>query len=412
VIIIVILAELFGPWYINNHMVLPPERQVAANWCFQFSLFNFCMKLITIPYDASIVAHERMKAFAYVGLIQGLGTLAISYLVYLEAFDRLVFYAMMLTILQFCIRIAYQIYCRKNFEECTYSFKFDKPLFKNMLSYSSWQFIGNGAVILKKQGVNVILNYFFGPIVNAARGISNQVDAAVEQFAHNFMVAMNPQITKSYACGDTKNMVSLVFWGARLSYFMVFILSLPIIINAKYILGIWLKNVPDYAVIFTQLTLIARLSVSLSRPLVMAQNATGDVKKYQLTVGIIQLLHFPMSFVVLYLGCQPESFLFVTFVGNIVVLLFSMYVLSSTIPDFDFVFFLKDVCMRCLLVTVLSAVLPFWVEQYTPYVFWGFLLNIFVCIFSSLFFIIMFGCKASEREIMLRKVICLIKRKK
>lgn len=216
-IIVAVLSEVIGIWYVNNIMVLPPERLTAANWCFQFSIFNFCMNLITVPYNASIIAHEKMRTFAYIGLIQGFAQLGISFLVFFEPFDRLVFYALLLMILQFVIRYTYQVYCRKHFKECRFRFVLDKPLLRHMFSYSLWHLIGNGAAVLKNHGVNLVLNFFFGPTVNAAKGIANQVDHAVGQFVGNFMMAMNPQITKSYAKEDYSYMFSLVNKGARFS---------------------------------------------------------------------------------------------------------------------------------------------------------------------------------------------------
>ena len=207
-IIVAILSEAIGVWYVNNVMVLPPERLTAANWCFQFSVFNFCMNLITVPYNASIIAHEKMKAFAYVSIFQGLAQLGISFMVYYEPFDRLVFYAFMLMCLQFLIRYMYQVYCRKHFEECHYRFVLDKPLLKHMFGYSLWHLVGNGASVLKNHGVNLVLNFFFGPAVNAACGLANHVDRSVNQFASNFMMAMNPQIGNVFA-GSARNKETL-----------------------------------------------------------------------------------------------------------------------------------------------------------------------------------------------------------
>lgn len=395
--IVAVLAELLGVWYVNNIMVLPPDRLEAANWCFQFSVFNFCMNLITVPYNASIVAHEKMKAFAYVSIYQGLAILAISFLVSWSPIDRLVFYAFMLLVVQFTVRYAYQVYCRRNFQECTYIRVFDKPLFKNMLSYSVWHLVGNGAWVLKGHGVNIVLNLFFGPAINAARAVANQVDGAVNQFSQNFMMAMNPQITQSYSRGELKNMFQLVNRGSRFSFYLLFILGLPVIINADYILHIWLKEVPPHTVAFVQLTLISMMITSVSRSLMIAQNATGDVRNYQLVVGGILLLNLPLSYLFLCIGMIPEIVVFVSIVVEILAFIARMYMLPFTIKDFKPRLFLQDVILKCCIVVFLAAPIPTLVYIYLPENFHTFILNVCVCILSSLVVIYYVGCNANER---------------
>jgi O-antigen/teichoic acid export membrane protein len=408
--IVAVLSEVIGVWYVNNVMVLPPERLDAANWCFQFSVFNFCMNLITVPYNASIVAHERMKAFAYVSIYQGLAILAIAFLVSWSPIDRLVFYAFMLFVVQFTVRYAYQVYCRRNFQECTYSRVFDKPLFKHMLSYSLWHFVGNGASLLKGHGVNLVLNFFFGPAVNAARGIANQVDHAVNQFSSSFMMAMNPQITQSYARGEMKNMFQLVSRGSRFSFYLLFMLALPVIINAEYILHIWLKEVPAHTVAFVQLTLISMMISSVSRPLITAQNATGNVKNYQLVVGGILLLNLPLSYLFLFFGMTPEIVVVVSIVVEILAFLARMYMLPFTIKEFKPLLFLRDVIFKCFAVILFAVPVPALTYLYLPENFSTFILNVFVCILSSGLVIYCIGCKSNER-VMLMSVVRKIKNK-
>lgn len=402
-IVVAVLSEAIGIWYVNNVMVLPPERLTAANWCFQFSVFNFCMNLITVPYNASIIAHERMKAFAYIGLFQGVAQLGISFLVFFEPFDRLVFYALLLMILQFLIRIMYQVYCRKHFEECHYRFVVDKPLLKHMFSYSLWHLVGNGASVMKNHGVNLVLNYFFGPSVNAARGLANQVDGAVNQFVGNFMMALNPQITQSYAKGETKYALYLVDKGSKFSFYLVFVLSLPIIVNAHFIMSIWLKEVPEYTVIFTQLTLIVMLFSALSKPLITAQNATGNVRDYQLIVGGINLLNLPGSFVCLYLGCRPQSVVIVAIVVEIMAFMARVYMLPKTIPSFNPLSFLWNIGLKCLMVACLAAIPAFLVDYYLPESFGTFVLNILFCLSVSSVIIFFGGCTYNERALILSK---------
>ena len=398
-IIVAVLAEAIGVWYVNNVMVLPANRLEAANWCFQFSVFNFCMNLITVPYNASIIAHEKMKAFAYVSIFQGLAQLGISFMVYFEPFDRLVFYALMLMLLQFLVRYIYQVYCRKHFKECHYRFVVDKPLLKHMFSYSLWHLVGNGASVLNGHGVNLALNFFFGPTVNAARGLANHVDGAVNQFASNFMMAMNPQITQSYSRGDLKDMFQLVNRGSRFSFYLLFILALPVIINADYILHLWLKEVPAHTVAFVQLTLISMMITSVSKSLMTAQNATGNVRNYQLVVGGILLLNLPLSFLFLYFGMIPEIVVVIAIVVEILAFLARMYMLPFTIKEFRPFFFIRDVILKCLVVVVLAVPIPTLIYICFPETFYTFILNVCVCILCSAVVIYYIGCNANERAI-------------
>lgn len=403
-IIVAVLSELIGVWYVNNVMVLSPERLTAANWCFQFSIFNFCMNLITVPYNASIIAHEKMKVFAYIGLFQGIAQLGISFLVYFEPFDRLVFYALMLMILQFLIRYMYQVYCRKHFDECHYRFILDKPLLKHMFSYSLWHLIGNGSAIMKNHGVNLVLNYFFGPAINAARGIANQVDGAVNMFVSNFMMAMNPQITKSYARGDTSYMFNLINKGSRFSFYLLLFLSLPIIINANFILNIWLKDVPPYTVAFSQLTLVAMLISSISRPLITAQNATGNVRNYQVVVGGIELLNLPISYICLHIGMLPTSVVLVSIFVNIIALGARLIMLPYTLKGFKPSIFIKDVVIRCLMVSVIASIVPFALYRTQSNELFSFILSIVICFLFSLLAVFYVGCSKVERTVVVNQI--------
>ena len=403
-IIVFILAEVIGVWYVNNVMVIPVERLTAANWCFQFSVFNFCMKLITVPYNASIIAHEKMKAFAYVSIYQGLAILVVSFIVNYEPFDRLVYYAFLLLCVQFSVRSAYQIYCRRNFVECVYRRVFDKPLLMKMLSYSVWHLVGNGASVLKTHGVNIVLNLFYGPAVNAAKGLASQVDSAVNQFVGNFMMAMNPQITQSYAKGDLKYMFQLICKGSRLSFYLIFILSLPIIVNTHYILGLWLKKIPDYTVIFTQLTLLVMIFASLSKTLITAQNATGNVRNYQLVVGGINLLNLPISYVCLYLGGNPEIVVIVAICVEAIAFLTRIFMLPFTIPEFNTISYLCEVGIRCLLVCVIAYPIPYVLHGMMSENFMSFVINVVVCFLVSIVTVLYVGCNKGERELLYSNV--------
>ena len=234
--IIILLAETIGIWFLNIKMNIPEVRMEAANWVFQFSILTFAINLISVPYNASIIAHEKMSAFAYISILEAVGKLTIAYLITISPIDKLIFYAILMCAVALVVRLTYGNYCKRHFSECTYHFSWDKLLLKQMFGFAGWNFIGASSAILRDQGGNVVINLFCGPTVNAARGIAFQVNNAVNQFVTNFMTALNPQITKSYASGDKEYMMTLIFQGARLSFYMLFLLSLPILVNTHYIL--------------------------------------------------------------------------------------------------------------------------------------------------------------------------------
>jgi O-antigen/teichoic acid export membrane protein len=403
-LIILILTESIGVWYINNVMVLPADRLVAANWCFQLSIFSFCLNLVTVPYRASIVAHERMQAFAYVSIIEGSAKLIIAFVIIYNPFDRLVYYALLSFLLSNIIRLIYQTYCRRTFEECKYKFMLDKEMLKNMFGYSVWQFVGNTSAILKTQGVNILLNLYFGPVVNAARGVANQVNNAIHNFAGNFMMALNPQITQSYSAGNLKYSFSLVNRGARFSYYILFILSLPVIINANYIMHLWLTKVPDYSVTFVQLILIEMMITSISRTLITLQSATGNIRNYQLIVGGILLLNLPLCYVMLELGFSPVIVVFVSLFVEALAILARMYMIPFTIPEFKPWSYVRSVLLNILIVSIIASVLPVALHILTEENLLNVLLNIVFAICTSTLCVFYIGCSKHERTKILEAV--------
>ena len=402
-VVIFVLAEIVGIWYINNMMVIPYPRLIAANWCFQFSVFSFCMNLICVPYNATIIAHEKMRAFAYVSIGQGIAILGVSFAIYYEPFDRLIFYALLLMVVQLCILISYRIYCKNNFHECRICRAFDKTLLHNMLSYSFWHLIGNGATVLKTHGVNLVLNLFGGPTVNAARGLATQVDNAVNQFSGNFMMAINPQITQSYAKGDIKYMLNLVYKGSYFSFYLIFLLSLPIMINSKYLMSLWLKEVPEYTVIFTQLALIVTVIASLSRPLVTAQNATGNVRNYQIAIGGIQLLNLPLSYLALWLGYSP-FIVVVAIIVEFVSFLARIFMLPKTLLYFRPYNYLKNVGFKCLFVAICAAPIPILAFVLLEEGFLSLFVNVIICLSCCIISVLFVGCDTNERNFFYSKI--------
>ena len=406
-VLIIVLAEAVGVWFLNVKMNIPDARMAAANWVFQFSILTFAINLVSVPYNATIIAHELMSAFAYISILEAIGKLAIAFLIVISPIDKLIFYAILMCAVALVIRFAYGIYCKKHFEECTYHFIFDKELLKRMFGFAGWNFIGATSAVLRDQGGNVVINLFCGPAANAARGIAFQVNTAISGFVTNFMTALNPQITKSYAAGDRKYMMTLIFQGARLSFYMLLLLSLPVLIDTHYILGLWLKIVPDHAVLFVQLVLVFAMSESISNPLITAMLATGHIRNYQLVVGGLQMMNLPVSYILLRMGMFPEVVIVVAIVISQCCLAARLLMLRGMI-GLSVRKYMKKVYINVLVVTVIAAIFPFLLAISLDESFLNFILLCFVALICTGITIYYVGCDKTERQFVLNKLHTII----
>ena len=402
-LVVLILAETVGLWFLKNHINISESRMNAAIWVYQFSIFAFVVDIISVPYNASIIAHEHMKAFAYVGILEVILKLVVVFLLPVFEFDKLKFYAILIFSIMVIIRFVYGYYCKSHFEECRYKFYWDKNLFKSIASFAGWNFIGTSSYILMTQGVNILLNLFFGVVVNAARGIASQVQNAIWSFITNFMTALNPQITKSYASGDYNQMFRLVNQGTRFSFYLMCIISIPILIEAETILSIWLKTVPDYAVVFVRLSLLFSLSQTLSNTLVTAMLATGDIKMYQIIVGGIQMLNLPLSYLALKAGFPPQSTLVVAIAISVGLLLFRLKLLRKKI-EFSIRFYLLNILGNVSLVFIASSMLPLLCLYYMEPGIVRLLTTSFISVISTLVSIFYLGLKTKERQMIKTKI--------
>lgn len=408
--IVLVLAETVGLWFLNSKMVIPESRMYAANWVYQLSLLTFVINLISIPYNAAIIAHERMSAFAYISIFEAISKLIVAYCIIISPIDRLILYAIMLATIAIIIRLIYGVYCKKSFEECTYHFIYDHDLLKQMFGFAGWNFIGASSALLRDQGGNIVINLFCGPAVNAARGIAFQVNAAINSFVGNFMTALNPQITKSYASGDCQYMMTLLFQGARLSYYILLLLSLPIIVNTHYILQLWLGQVPEHTVLFVQLVLIFGMCESISSPLITAMLATGKIRNYQLVVGGCQMMNLPVSYILLRLGAIPEMVFIVAIVISQLCLATRLYMLRELIglKARDFI---KRVYINVVVVTILSAVIPFALASTFEDNIGSFIMLCVVAVSSTSLVEFYVGCTARERQFVVSKVKTIFRKK-
>lgn len=357
-VLIIIIAEAVGIWFLNAKMNIPADRMVAANWVFQCAILTFVLNLLSVPYNAAIIAHEKMSAFAYISVVEVTLKLIIVYMLTISPFDRLKTYAVLLLLVGAIIRFVYGYYCKRHFEECTYHFILDKPVLKEMTGFAGWNFLGNGAYMLNTQGVNILMNLYFGVAVNAARGVATQVDAALKQFVNNFTTAVNPQITKSYAQGDLDYMHKLVCRSAKFSAFLMMFFAVPIILETNTILTIWLKTVPDYAVIFLQWIIISSfMDTVLANSLVTSMFATGKIKRYQIIVTTVGCLVFPLSWIAFKLGFEPQVGYILYFIIYTILLFVRLYLLKDMVK-LPVMMYVREVLYKLAPVIVVGFAIP------------------------------------------------------
>ncbi len=355
---IILLVETVGIWFLYNKMVIPTERLDAAMWVLQISILTTVIAIMSFPYNADIIAHERMSAFAYISIIEVSLKLGIVFLLQLFAsYDKLILYALLIAVVQLLICFSYKCYCNKHFVESKYNLVFDKALFKEMLSFAGWNLWGNLAAILFTQGLNMLLNTFFGPVVNAARGIAVQVQSAVSQFSHNFQTAINPQITKTYASGQLEDMHKLVFRSSKFTFMLLLILCLPIIIETPFILNLWLEEVPDYTSIFLRIILVTTIIDASANSLMVSAAATGEVKKYQSIIGGILLSIVPISYWVLKLGGQSWTVFMVHLFVCCIAFVTRLFIIKPMI-NLNIASFFSKVLIRCMFVVSLAILMP------------------------------------------------------
>ena len=395
-LIVLLLAETVGLWILNTQLTIPVVKMQAANWVYQFSIFAFIITILYVPYYSIIIAHERMNVFAFVSIIEVVLKLFITFLVAWSGSDKLKLYAILIFCVSLVIGIFYRLYCKSHFAESRFNLFWDKKLFKKMSSFASWNLLGVFAGITYGQGVNLLLNVFFGPVVNAARGIAYQVQGAVNAFVTNFQVAVNPPITKSYASGDIDYMHSLIFSASKYSFYLLLMLSLPLLLETEFILQLWLKAVPEYTAIFTSLVLIDILICSLSASLQTTAQASGNVKLYQTIVSGILLLNLPLSYILLKLGYAPQTTFIVSIITSLGALIARLIVLKIII-SFPVKKFVTNVVYKVIVVSILGSIIPYYISIQSTKSIMHFFLVVMVSIISVGSTIWLLGISQSEK---------------
>lgn len=403
-VVVVLLAEVVGVWFLNTQMNIAPERIFAANWVFQFAVFSFVVTLISVPFNAAIIAHEKMKAFAYVGVLEAILKLLIAYALYISNIDKLITYAFLLFMVSVIIRVVYGRYCSKNFTECVYTFIFDKKLLREMLNFATWNFISGTAYVFNTQGLNILSNMFFGVTVNAARGIATQVDSVTKTFVYNFTTAVKPQIVKSYSSNEHEYMCKLVCLGAKYSYFLMFALALPFIFEPDVILKLWLKNVPQHAGNFVRLTMIVSLICLLGDTMYTLILAIGKLRRYMIYETLISIFVFPVTYI-FYVWKFSAEVAYIVFATAYFILIFVRLLYLNSVEGFSIRQFMVQVFKPVLTVSFFSCVLPLiYKNLFASNTFGSFIISILICELSFVVFTFMIGLSANERLYVIRKI--------
>lgn len=403
-LIILILGETIGLWFVLNKLQTPENRMTAALWVYQFSIFSFVLNIISIPYNAIIIAHERMKAFAYISIIDAVLKLLIVYLLIVIPFDKLIVYAILFFCIQLLDRIIYGVYCVRHFEEAKARISLDKQLFKKIFGFSIWTMNGCLAVAGYTQGLNILLNMFFGPTVNAARGIAVQVQNIVQNFCNNFLMALNPQITKSYAQNNLEYMHQLLKVSSKFSFFLLYIISLPLMLEAPLVLKWWLGIVPEHTVNFLRLILCASMLVTLSRPLVTSVHATGQIKKFQLVEGSMLLCIVPIAYILLKYWNIPPEYVFVVHIIVEILTQYARVIIVLPMISMKTSDYLKEVVIPIIKVIIVTPILPLIIFYNLNQSVSAFFIICFVSLLSVLLGGYFCGCTKPERIIIITKI--------
>lgn len=406
------LTEILGVWFLNKYMNIPESRMFAANCVLQTAIVSFILNIFTAPYMAVFIAHERMNVYAYISIVDAFLKLIIAYLLQIVFFDSLIAYSLLTLICTLLITLIYRYYCKRHYPESRYSFFYDKERLKNIISYTWWSMFGPIANVIRGQGVNILLNLFFGPSINAARAIAYQVNSAINTYSSNFYTALRPQIVKSNSIGDVDRMKSLIISSSRLSFCLLLLISMPVYFNVERLLNIWLVNYPDYSVIFIKIILISSLLEVFNNPLVAGLIATGNIKAHQLIIGLIYILNLPFSYVILKLGYGPEC----TFYLSLLLMAFALVprlCLCKRYYKLNVISYVTSVLIRCLFVAYLSYVtcnnlLKLWGDIMEDGIALMFL-NIISVVLIVLIFEYVFGVSQRERTLFHDYILKLFK---
>ncbi len=402
--IVLLAAETVGLWFVNTHLNIPEARMGAANWIYQATVLSSVLGIIQTPYNAAIVSHEHMHIYAYVGLGETFARLLIVLGLLIYPYDRLAIWGFAFFALQLIISVIYRWYCIRKFDNCGFRLRcWDKKLFKSMLGFTGWNMFGTVAWTAKDQGASILLNIFGGPVYNAARGVSGQVTGAIRNLVSGFQTAVNPQITKNYASGNREATCSLLCKSSKFSFFLMLIVSVPVLAEIDYILKLWLVEVPPMAALFTRLVVLESLFDTLAGPMITSLMATGRIKWYQIVVGTILLLNIPIAYILLKAGFHISTPLIVSIVfmllGNVWRVIFCRNMLGLSVRTY-----LRTVIMPVTLISLLSIIPVAIINNIMEQGFLRLMINVVVSITTVGTLVYSIGLTGSERNFILNAI--------
>jgi O-antigen/teichoic acid export membrane protein len=403
-VLVLILAETLGLWYLHNKLNVPENRFFAAQMVYQFSVLSVMMTIIQIPYDAAIIAHQRMSVYAYISIIEAILKLVIAFVVLWSGYDKLIIYAGLVLFVSIITRLLYQVYCYRNFEECRFKWSINKEYLRSISSFFGWDLYGNLSVAVRGQGVQILQNAFFGPIVNASAGIAGMVSGIVYSFAGNFSVASKPQIFQLYAEGRIQEMSKLVFLSSRIKFFLMLLFSLPFIVKADFFLNLWLVKVPEYAVIFCKLTFLQYLLSALFDTLTQPIHATGKIKAISFLGGTAFMLTLPVLYFFLKQGGTPILAYEIIIVSIAVWGISLLWIVMRLIPDFPLITFFKNIIVKNSLIAIACIVPGIVFIQYYTLEWLGNIILIVVELGWSILIIYLLGLERTEKAWMSSKI--------
>lgn len=397
-IIVAFLVEIAGVWYIGNKMVIPPERLYAAQWIFHLSVISFVFVILQSPYSAAIMAHENLSFYSCVCITDSILRLIIVFCAPLFKCDSLILYGLFLTMISLLDFFLYVFYCKNKFDEIHYSFNINKELFISMIKFSGWNVFGSFSGVMKEQGINLVLNSFFGPVVNAARGVAAQVNAGLQGFVANIIVPARPQIIQSYAKGNVARTMSLTYTISKLSCIVLYLMALPISWEIDYVLHIWLgESVPEHSDMFVIIILITSLFNNLNAAISCVVHAIGKMKSYQVATSTVSLTAVPLAYVALKLGASPEWALWMVCFTMIFVQAVALCILKGLIK-----FSISEYCHRVLMPLLGVIALTIWIPGVivcmVPPSFIRLLISVIVSCFSVMVSFYFIGLRKEEKE--------------
>ena len=398
-----VLIDIGGLWWVNHKLVLPVERLEAAQFVFHASVICFFSSMVQVPYWSLIIARENMSFFAWMSILDVLVKLLAVCLVVFLPFDNLKMLAVLACTSSFTLFLIYHRYCRKRYPESKFKWTWDKPLFREILTYSGYNLTTQVGIVLKDQGVNLLLNMFFGPVINAARAIAYQINGAVSSFMLNVQTSVNPQIIKLYSSENYESMQNLIIRFTKVNYYIMLVLCLPILLNIHFILDIWLDEVPDYTAVFAVLVLITSIWACFSYSLLVAVRATGRIKNLQIGNTVIILLVFPISYVFCIYGCSPTVVLSIPFFEAMAMFIWCVICLKKLMA-FPFRKYIFEIFPKITITTLVAATLPLFLKLYLEGTTVNSILTILVSFAWGAVVVFLIGLTAFEREFFITQI--------